>query len=151
MEAVGCGAIAAGLSAQSGAGPGANRRGEDPGRTRGAQGKGLRMRDPSGRGSVSTEMDLPSDLLFAEVMNVSPHGARPQPVGRNDPPGGDHLHLAFLRAGGRDAFRAALDLDEVLPVEVVRGRVVEMDRQDDPLRVDGRTLAGRGGRERMSA
>ena len=32
---------------------------------------------------------------------------------------------------------AALDLDEVLPVEVVRGAGwSEMDRQDDPLRVD---------------
>ena len=51
-------------------------------------------------------------------------------------PGGDDLHLAFLRAGGRDAFRAALDRDEAVPVEVVRGRVVEVDRQDDPLRVD---------------
>ena len=134
VEAVGCGAIAAGLSAQSGAGPGATgaekiRAGREALRERLADAGPIRSR-------IRIDgVDLPSDLLFAEVMNVSPTG----PVlnlSAGMTPGGDHLHLAFLRAGGRDAFRAALDLDEVLPVEVVRGRVVEMDRQDDPLRVD---------------
>jgi diacylglycerol kinase family enzyme len=134
VEAVGCGAIAAGLADKAGAGPGAAgaekiRAGREALRDRLAAVGPIRSR-------ISIDgMDLPSDLLFAEVLNVSPTGPGLN-LSAEMTPGGDVLHLAFLRAEGRDAFRAALDRDEALPVEVLRGRVVEVDRADDPLRID---------------
>jgi len=134
VEAVGCGTIAAGLSGSSGAGPGAT--GAEKIRA-GREGLSDRLGSAEPiRSRIRIDgKDLPSDLLFAEVLNVSPTGPGLN-LSAGMIPGGGDLHLAFLRAAGRDAFRAALESDEALPVEVVRGRVIEMDRQDDPLRVD---------------
>ena len=73
VEAVGCGAIASGLSGESGAGPGATgaekiRAGREALRDRLGGADLIRSR-------VRIDgADLPSDLLFAEVLNVSPTG-----------------------------------------------------------------------------
>ena len=93
---------------------------------------------------------LPPDLLFVEVLNVSMTGPRLRLAPFADPADED-LDVAYLRTAGREAFREALLSDDPLPVEVVRGRRVDITWIGDSLRIDDDFPEPPGVAHRLSA
>lgn len=77
---------------------------------------------------------LPDDTLFAEVLNVGVTG--PSLRLADCVPMDGQITVAFIREGGRQAFRTALAREDALPTELRRGSEIALEWKGDALRVD---------------
>ena len=79
---------------------------------------------------------LPEELVMLEVLNVPISGPNLRLAQFADP-GDGVLTVAFLTPEGRGAMLDALDAsDRPLPLEIARGRRVELTWNGEPLRID---------------
>ena len=146
VEAVGVGAVAAGLAASK----------EDDlsGEQKFSAGRDA-LADVLRRGAGQTcsvavdGVALPEELSLVEILNIPVTGPG-LALSPSAEPGDGLLDVVYLRRAGIGAFLQAMEAGAPLPLDLVRGRTVELTWCDEPLRVDDDFPQPPGARRRVS-